>query len=404
MIIRDIIFQLSVRSVRLHFLRSVLAALGIVIGVVAIASMGMMGANMTLSVTEELSSMANILVVRPDIGSGGGGGDRPVMAGMSSSSTEEMITEEQFRDIEQIAGKYGLVYAVNSRSDRIEMGDSRGRSTIYGLDPAVFPEIFTLADGAFPKSTSSVMIGPDLADRFGLTLGSKLDIGEENETTTVRVVGILEERGMSMDLNTDSAIIGSEKLFFGIYGGEGEYDQVNIVLDDINDAATVNTEITAQLNKKEDQVSVQDSSRMLENITATLGTMTSFVMAIAGISLLVAAVSIFNVMMMSVTERIREIGIFRSIGTQKTEIRKMFIYEAGILGIIGAVIGAVLSLAIGYVVVLAMVGSTDYFFTSGSLLYVPFAMAVGIVICIVSGVYPAWSASNLDPIEALRSE
>jgi putative ABC transport system permease protein len=326
------------------------------------------------------------------------------MAGMSSSSTEEMITEEQFRDIEQIAGKYGLVYAVNSRSDRIEIGDSRGRSMIYGLDPAVFPEIFTLADGAFPKSTSSVMIGPDLADRFGLTLGSKLDIGEENETTTVRVVGILEERGMSMDLSTDSAIIGSEKLFFGIYGGEGEYDQVNIVLDDINDAATVNTEITAQLNKKEDQVSVQDSSRMLENITATLGTMTSFVMAIAGISLLVAAVSIFNVMMMSVTERIREIGILRSIGTQKTEIRKMFIYEAGILGVIGAVIGAVLSLAIGYVVVLAMVGSTDYFFTPGSLLYVPFAMAVGIIICIVSGVYPAWSASNLDPIEALRSE
>lgn len=404
MIVKDIIFQLSVRSVRLHFLRSVLAALGIVIGVVAIASMGMMGANMTLSVTEELSSMANILVVRPDIGFGGGGGDRPVMAGMSSSSTEEMITEDQFRDIEQIAGKYGLVYAVNSRSDRIEMGDSKGRSTIYGLDPAVFPEIFTLADGAFPKSTSSVMIGPDLADRFGLTLGSKLDIGEENETTTVRVVGILEERGMSMDLNTDSAIIGSEKLFFGIYGGEGEYDQVNVVLDDIKDATAVNTEITAQLNKKEDQVSVQDSSRMLENITATLGTMTSFVMAIAGISLLVAAVSIFNVMMMSVTERIREIGILRSIGTQKTEIRKMFIYEAGILGVIGAVIGAVLSLAIGYVVVLAMVGSTDYFFTPESLLYVPFGMAVGIVICIVSGVYPAWSASNLDPIEALRSE
>jgi putative ABC transport system permease protein len=404
MFIKDIVFQISVRSVRLHFLRSVLAALGIVIGVVAIASMGMMGANMTLSVTEELSSMANILVVRPDIGFGGGGGNGPGSAGTSSSSTEELITEDQFRDIEQIAGKYGLVYAVNSNSDRIEIGDSKGRATIYGLDPDIYPEIFTLADGAFPKSTSSVMIGPSLADRFGLTLGSKLDIGEENETTTVRVVGILEERGMSMDLNTDSAIIGSEKLFFGIYSGEGEYDQVNIVLDDINDAATVETEITAQLNKKEDEVSVQDSSRMLENITATLGTMTSFVMAIAGISLLVAAVSIFNVMMMSVTERIREIGILRSIGTQKTEIRKMFIYEAGILGIIGAVIGAVLSLAIGYVVVLAMVGSTDYFFTFGSLIYVPSAMAVGVVICIVSGVYPAWSASNLDPIEALRAE
>jgi putative ABC transport system permease protein len=193
-------------------------------------------------------------------------------------------------------------------------------------------------------------------------------------------------------------------LYFGMYRGDGEYKQVNIILDDANDADSVGTEITDQLNKKENVVSVQDSSRMLESITSTLGTMTTFVMAIAGISLLVAAVSIFNVMMMSVTERIREIGILRSIGTQKNEIRKMFIYEAGILGIIGAVIGAVLSIAIGYIVVLGMVGSTDYFFAPESLMYVPFAMVVGIVICVMSGVYPAWSASNLDPIEALRAE
>jgi putative ABC transport system permease protein len=409
MITDDIIFQLSVRSVRLHFLRSVLAALGIVIGVVAIASMGMMGANMTLSVTEELSSMANILVVRPDTGGGGGfgpqGGGEVRMTTGSSSADNEMLTDDQFKTIEHLSAKYGLVYAVNSQSDRIEIGsDKTGRATVYGLDPAIFPDVFVLDEGAFPKSTTSVMIGPNLADRYGLTIGSKIAIGEENATTTVRVVGILQERGLSMDLNTDSAIIGSEKLYFGIYGGEGEYKQVNIILNDVNDADTVNTEITDQLNKKENVVAVQDSSRMLENITSTLGTITTFVMAIAGISLLVAAVSIFNVMMMSVTERIREIGILRSIGTQKTEIRKMFIYEAVILGIIGATIGAVLSIAIGYLVVLAMVGSTDYFFTTGSLLYVPFAMAVGVVICVVSGVYPAWSASNLDPIEALRAE
>jgi len=189
-----------------------------------------------------------------------------------------------------------------------------------------------------------------------------------------------------------------------MFGGEGEYNQVNVVLDDINDAEAVSTEITDQLNRKEEEVTVQDSSRMLESITSTLGTMTTFVMAIAGISLLVAAVSIFNVMMMSVTERIREIGILRSIGTQRLEVRKMFIYEAAILGFIGATIGALLSVAIGYVIVLAMVGSTDFFFSPGSIVYVPFAMLVGVIICVISGVYPAWRASNLDPIEALRSE
>ncbi|MDD1706684.1 MAG: ABC transporter permease [Methanoregulaceae archaeon] len=404
--IKDIIFRLALRSIRLHFLRSTLAVLGIVIGVVAIATMGMMGANMTLSVTDQLSEMGNILVVKES--SGGGGGGMPGLGGPGGgpSNDEEYIPEDQFKDIDRIASKYGTVYGLYSESDTIEVGEDTRRATIYGLDESVIPEILTLTDGSYPKSTSSVIIGPSLAERLDLTLGSKIDIGDSDEgpTTTVRVVGIIEERGMSMDLNTDSAIIGSEKLFTGIYGGEGDYDQVNIVLNDINDAETVSTEITDQLNKKEEQVAVQDSSHMLENITSTLGTMTTFVMAIAGISLLVAAVSIFNVMMMSVTERIREIGILRSIGTQKNEVRKMFIYESAILGVLGAVIGAVASLTIGWVVVLAMVGSTEYFLAPASLIYVPFAMAIGLITCVISGAYPAWSASNLDPIEALRAE
>lgn len=400
---KDVILSLSTRNIRIHFLRSVLAALGIVIGVVAISSMGMMGANMTLSVTEELSSMANVVTITAYSGGGGFGGG-PMRGG--GGNEEEKISEEEFRDIQKVAEKYGLVYVIYSESDKIEIGDREGRSTIYGLDDQVIPEIFTLSDGTFPKSTSSVVVGPTLVDRFDLKIGSKIDIGDEEEegTTTVRVVGILEERGMSMDINSDMAIIGNQKLFTGIYGNEGEYDQVNLILNDVNDSVKAKEEILERMNKKEDTVNVQDSSRMLSSITSTLSTMTTFVMAIAGISLLVAATSIFNVMMMSVTERVREIGIMRSIGTQKSEVMKMFIYEAVILGVIGAIIGAILSLAIGWIVVLAMVGSTDYFFTPASLVYIPSAMLVGIVICMASGVYPAWRASNLDPIEALRAE
>lgn len=400
---KDVILSLSTRNIRIHFLRSVLAALGIVIGVVAISSMGMMGANMTLSVTEELSSMANVVTITAYSGGGGFGGG-PMRGG--GGNEEEKISEEEFRDIQKVAEKYGLVYVIYSESDKIEIGDREGRSTIYGLDDEVISEIFTLSDGTFPKSTSSVVVGPTLVDRFDLKIGSKIDIGDEEEegTTTVRVVGILEERGMSMDINSDMAIIGNQKLFTGIYGNEGEYDQVNLILNDVNDSVKAKEEILERMNKKEDTVNVQDSSRMLSSITSTLSTMTTFVMAIAGISLLVAATSIFNVMMMSVTERVREIGIMRSIGTQKSEVMKMFIYEAVILGVIGAIIGAILSLAIGWIVVLAMVGSTDYFFTPASLVYIPSAMLVGIVICMASGVYPAWRASNLDPIEALRAE
>lgn len=403
---KDVILSLSMRNIRIHFLRSVLAALGIVIGVVAISSMGMMGANMTLSVTEELSSMANIVVITASSGGEGfGGGPGGPMRG-GGGDEEEKISEDEFNDIKKVAEKYGLVYVIYSESDTIEVGDREGRSTIYGLDDDVMYELFTVTNGSYPRSTSSVMIGPTLADRYGLKIGSKIDIGdeEENGTTTVRVVGILEERGMSMDINSDNAIIGSQKLYTGMYGGEGEYDQVNLILNDVNDSARAKEEILERMNKKEETVNVQDSSRMLSSITSTLSTMTTFVMAIAGISLLVAATSIFNVMMMSVTERVREIGIMRSIGTQKSEVMKMFMYESIILGVIGATIGAILSLAIGWVVVLAMVGSTDYFFTAASLVYIPSAMLIGIIICIASGVYPAWRAANLDPIEALRAE
>jgi putative ABC transport system permease protein len=377
-----------------------------VIGVVAIASIGMMGANMTLSVTEELSDMANKLTVTAYRGGGGGMMGGPGGGGNGGSSDDDAITEKEFKTIQRIVAKYGTTYTVMSESDRIEVGSEEGRATIYGLDAEIIRGILTVETGEYPKSTTSVVVGPTLAERLDLKIGSKIDIGDPDDgsTATVRVVGILEERGMSMDLSTDMAIVGTQKLFTGIYGGEGEYDQVNVVVNDLNDIDAVTEAIEDELNRKEDTVTVQDSSRMMESITSTVSTMTTFVMAIAGISLLVAAVSIFNVMMMSVNERVREIGILRSIGTQRTEILRMFIYEAGILGLVGAVIGAIASIVIGYIVVLGMVGTAEYFFAPGSVVYVPMAMAVGAAICIITGVYPAWRASNLDPIEALRAE
>ncbi len=404
MIKKDIILTLAARNVRLHFMRSVLAALGIVIGVVAIASIGMVGTNMTLSVTEELSDMANKLTVTAYRGGGGMMGGGPDSGG--DEDDEDVITDDEFRDIERIVANYGTAYALMSKSDQIEAGSDTGRATIYGLDPDIIHKTLVVETGKFPESTSSVVVGPTLAERLDLKVGSKIKIGDPDEgpTATVRVVGILEERGMSMDLSTDMAVVGSQKLFTGIYGGEGEYDQVNIVVDDINNVDAVRTAIEDELNRKEDTVTVQDSSRMMESVTSTLSTMTTFVMAIAGISLLVAAVSIFNVMMMSVNERVREIGILRAIGTQRGEVLRMFVYEAGILGIVGAVIGAIASLVIGYIVVFGMVGTADYFFAMDSLIYVPMAMAIGAGICLITGAYPAWKASKLDPIEALRAE
>ncbi|MDD3112505.1 MAG: ABC transporter permease [Methanofollis liminatans] len=400
----NVIFDLSVRNVRRHFLRSFLAAIGIVIGVIAITSLGIMGANLTLSVTATLSENSDIIKVSPGGGPGGGGG--PGFGGGGGSDEEEYIDESQLKDIKQAASP-NTVIPVYSESDTITVGDLEGRATVYGLDPDDIATLLTVANGTSLKSTSTALVGPTLAERYELKIGSRITIGDEDSdegTSTVRVAGILEERGMTYDISTDNAIVVSDRWFTGFYGGEGEYSEVIVKLDDINDVDAVEEAIDDQLNRKDDEVTISDASRMMDSITSSISTIISMMMGIGAISLLVASVSIFNVMMMSVTERIKEIGILRSIGTRRSVVRRMFLYEAFILGMLGAVVGGILSMIIGYLVVLVMIGTTDYFFTFDSLIYIPYGIAVGIVVCVLSGVYPAWSAANLDPIEALATE
>jgi putative ABC transport system permease protein len=120
--------------------------------------------------------------------------------------------------------------------------------------------------------------------------------------------------------------------------------------------------------------------------------------------MIVAGVSIFNIMMMSVNERIKEIGIMRSIGTQKKEVMSMFIYEAAIIGVIGSVVGGILSVLAGYAVSALMLGTTKYLLTTANALSVGEGVSFGIVICLLCGIYPAWQAANLNPIDALRHE
>jgi len=179
---------------------------------------------------------------------------------------------------------------------------------------------------------------------------------------------------------------------------------VNVNLKDVSTLSEVESAIAKKVNRNKDVVRISDSSSRISSVSSTLSSLTTFILAIGSISLLVAATSIFNVMMMSVNERVQEIGILLSIGTETGEVRRMFLYEAFILGIIGAVIGGIMSIIIGYSVVSAMIGNTAYFFLPESIIYVPAGMVVGVVVCIASGLYPAWRASNMDPIDALRSE
>ncbi len=132
--------------------------------------------------------------------------------------------------------------------------------------------------------------------------------------------------------------------------------------------------------------------------------MTQFLMAIAAISLLVAGVSILNIMLMSTIERTKEIGVMRAIGALRENIMLIFLLEALILGVTGSVIGALLSIAGGYTIISMMGYTTAYILHPSSAVYIAEGFAVGVLTAVASGLYPAWKASRLEPIEALRYE
>ena len=402
---KDIFFDLSVRSVRLNFLRSLLASIGIVIGVVAISSMGMLGTNMQLQVKDQLSSGADTIVITADAVRMG----TPGSSSSSSSSSATGITKTQLSKIKLASGSTSKIVPIYSTNTEFTLLSTPGRSSVYGLNPDDITKFLTISNGTNIEGINDALVGSTIATTFNLKIGSRIKIGKDTDESrpVVKVVGILAERGMSSDnVNTDNAIIVSNDWYTNQYGGKDVYSQVNVIVKDISTITDVETAIDTKLNtdKKTPVVRISDASSRISSITSSLSSITTFILAIGGISLLVAATSIFNVMMMSVNERIQEIGILLSIGTEKSEVRRMFVYEAVILGILGAGIGGIGSLIIGYSVVSYMIGTTKYFFLPESIMYVPIGMAIGLVVCILSGVYPAWRASNMNPIDALRSE
>jgi putative ABC transport system permease protein len=413
--IGDIFFQLSVRSVRLNFLRSILASIGIVIGVVAISTMGMLGTNMQLQVKDQLSSSANTIIITADVIRMG-----PPGMGTSSSTSSSVsgITKTQLTKIKTAVGLNGSVIPLYSTSTQFTSGNVPARGMIYGMDPDDVTKFLKVGNGTNIASINEALVGYTLAESLGVTIGDKIKISSASEgppsnqsssasRATVKIVGIIDTRGTVADsVSTDNGIVVSRDWYTAQYGGKDHYSQVNVIVDDTDKITAIENAIDAKLNtdEKTPAVRISDASSQLDTISSTLSTLTTFVLAIGGISLLVAAVSIFNVMMMSVNERVQEIGILLSIGTETGEVRKMFVYEALILGILGAGIGGVMSLVIGYSVVDAMMGTTAFFFLPASLIYIPEGMLIGIVVCVISGLYPAWRASNMDPIDALRSE
>jgi putative ABC transport system permease protein len=378
-------FDLAVRNIRRHWLRSSLAVIGIVIGVIAIATLGIMGNSIGLMFSEMVTDVGDTLIVSPAAGVGGG-----------------KLTDRQVSDIARAVGS-NVVIPFSTTADKVTVGEKESVVMIYAIPAEDIPLLLEKESGNYPRDTGGgCMIGSQVAANSrenGLKLGARAGIGGD----TLRVVGVLKERGLGFDINPDYAIIVPYSWYSNHYDEE-DYDQVIVKVRDINDLDTVKEAIEQKMNRREDVVNVMDTRGILESIFAATDAITIFLAGIGAVSLVVAGVSILNVMLMSVTERTKEIGILRSIGTRRKEVMRMFIYEALILGLVGAVIGGVLSFCAGYVTTAVFVGNPDYLFHPKSLLYIFFGMAFGVFTSVASGLYPAWKAAHLNPIEALRYE
>ena len=387
---KSLFFDFAIRNVRLHWFRSLLAVIGIIIGVVAIVSMGILGNSLVLAISDSLSTVGDSVIITPHAGG---------MGGMGIGGSDDLLTERMIEQIRRAVAP-DVTIPIYSGSARMTIGTEDTVGVVYGLDPDDIPILLEVEEGALLKGESGAMAGAKFAEENELKVGSRITIKDKG---SLRVVGILKERGMGFDINPDYGIVVDGNWYQKAYNQQ-DYDMAIVKVKDLSRIEQTKDAIEKQLNRRETEVDVIDTKAILETILTAFGQISTFTTAIGGISLIVAGVSILNIMMMSVTERIKEIGVLRSIGTQRKEVRSIFLYEALVLGVIGSVIGGVLSIFGGYAISILMLQTTEYLFVPSSLVYVFYGIAFGIGTSLLSGLYPAWKASNLNPIEALRHE
>jgi putative ABC transport system permease protein len=405
--------RVALESVTAHKLRAILTMLGIIIGVAAVLTTMGIGRGAAANITESIESQGtNLLSISP--GSSNVGGLRGE-AGSASTLTMGDVKALQDTDLHPTLALIAPEYSSNAR---LVYSGTNTQNQVVGVT-ADYAQVRNLetASGRFLTESDSqahvVVLGSELAaDLFGgeNPVGLSLRINGE----PFQVVGVLEESGgfgpSSSDTRAYVPIEVAQGRLFNADRYRGEYTVSSIYIQvarrDQIDTAQLQIETTLRLRhnlraEEENDFYIFDQASMLETAQDISQTMTIFLGAIGAVSLLVGGIGIMNIMLVSVTERTREIGLRKAIGAHDNDILLQFLVEALVLCFLGGLVGVGLAYGIA-----ALFGRISAITFSVLIQADSLALALGFSLLagLVFGIYPAMRATQLDPIQALRSE
>ncbi len=398
--------RVAFKNIMKNKMRSLLTMLGIIIGVGSVIAMISLGEGTQADVKKQISSLGtNLLIVMPGTAKIGG-----VSRGASSFNTLSL------KDVNKLKKEATLLKSVSPvvrAAGQIIAGSANWSTTVSGVNTSYLDiRDWELSRGRFfiereIKARSKVaVLGKTVADElfFGQNpLGERIRI----RNIPFRVIGVLEEKGQSsMGSDQDDLVIApvTTVLYRMTEGKHIHTIMAGASSSEVMDEAKKELEsLLREYHRlkpgEENDFTVRSQTELTEVATQTMGTITLFLIAIAGVSLLVGGIGIMNIMLVSVTERTREIGIRLAVGARKSDILIQFLVEAVILSLMGGLIGIAFGFGVAFLVgrFMEMSSVINPLIIAVSFL---FSGAVGIFF----GFYPAGKAANLNPIEALRYE
>jgi putative ABC transport system permease protein len=394
---------LALREIRRNVMRSVLTILGIVIGVAAVITMVTIGGGATVQVRQQISSMgSNILMVSPGKRLGPGHSTDNIPFKQSDAEAIGM-------DIRSVAA----VAPVSSQSLKAIFGNQNWSTQVTGSDNQYFRVTNRsirsgrqFSDSELRSGAAVCIVGETVIKKL---FGGQDAIGEKIrlQKLSCEVIGILEGKGQtSMGMDQDDIVVIPLCAYQRRIAGNQDVGIIQISVREGAATEKVRKDIERLLRVRrhlspsdDDNFNVMDMKEIIKMLTGTTQLLTALLSAVAAVSLLVGGIGIMNIMLVSVTERTREIGIRLAIGALENEVLMQFLVEAVVLSSFGGLIGIVLALATS--VWLAGLLRVPFVFNAGIVLVAfLFSSAVGMIF----GYFPALKAARLDPIEALRHE